>query len=365
MAALGLNTKTSDKEGDLKMAKRRVVATLAGALALAASPSWALDPMPAESGFSGFAELGYSYTSIKSNLVAGLGIGSYDEITPESVDSIFQSPDERTAGLPAANFFFGYTFDSRTQVFLGRELIDVARFDFTNQLGVRQELRDKSVLGASFVFSGIPTKLWEDPYVEGANRGKTDRDSSGARLSYDRMFGSNAILQYTYRKIDIDNERSGDFLVAEGRLNPADRSLLERDGNQHLVELGYRFKLADNRVLLPQVAYTYDNRDGEAMKSNTLGLQLTYLFQGQRFNWAFSGGYSYSDYDKSNPIYGKSEESDNYGVGARFYDTKLLSNWLGQGWSVGANGGYYKIDSNISFHDQTVWSLGASVLYRF
>ena len=347
------------------MVKRRVIAMLAGALACAAGPSWALDPMPAESGFSGFAELGWSYTGIKSNLVAGIGIGSYDEITPEAVDSIFDSPDSRGEGLPLFNFFFGYTFDSRTQIFLGRDLLNVARFDFTNQLGVRQEFRDKSVLSGGFVFSGIPSKLWEDPYVEGRTRAKTDRDSSGARLSYDRILGSNALLQYTYRKIDIDTERSGDFLVAQGRLNPGDRGLLERDGKEHRVELAYRFKLGENRTLIPQVDYIYDNRDGEAIKSNTLGLQLTYLFQGQRFNWAFNGGYSYSDYDKNNPIYNKGEESDNYGVGARFYDTKLLSNWLGQGWSVGANGGYYKIDSNISFHDQTVWSVGASVLYRF
>ena len=347
------------------MAKRRVGVTLAGALALATTPSWAIEPMPEESGFSGFAEAGWSYTGIKSNLIAGIGIGSWDEITNESVDSIFDSPSTNSEGMPLFNFFFGYTFDSRTQVFLGRELFDVARFDFTNQLGVRQELGDKSVLSAGFVFSGIPSKLWEDPYVEGRVRAKTDRDSSGARLSYRRILGSQASLQYTYRKIDIDTERSGDFLVSQGRLNPQDRDLLERDGSEHRVELGYTFRLGDNRVLIPQVDVIYDDRNGEAIKSNTVGLKLIYLFTGQRFNWAFNGGYSYSDYDERNPIYNKSEESDNYGVGARVYDTKLLSNWLGQGWAVGANGGWYKIDSNISFHEQTVWSLGATVLYRF
>jgi hypothetical protein len=347
------------------MSQRRTLVTLVAILGIVTTPSWAVDPMPAESGFSGFAELGWSYTNIKSNLVAGIGISNYTEITPETVDSIFESPEDRSAGLPAFNFFFGYTFDSRTQVFLGRELLDVASFDFTNQLGVRQELADKSVLGAAFVFSGIPTKVWEDPYVEGQNRAKTDRDSQGLRLSYDRILGSNAFLEYTYRRINIDKERSGDFLIAERRLNPADQGLLKRDGKQQRFNLVYRFKWAENRTLLPEVTYTYDNRDGDAMKSNTLGLQLTYLYRGRRFNWAFSGGYSYSDYDTSNPIYGKTEESDNYGFGARIYDTKLLSKWLGTGWAIGANAGWAKIDSNISFYDQTVWNTGVTVLYSF
>lgn len=347
------------------MAKRGIAIAALSAFAAISEPSWAIEPMPKESGFGGFAELGWSYTSIKSNEVAGIKLGNYDEITPESIDSVFDNPDERTEGLPLFNYFLSYTFDSRTQIFLGRDVYNVASFDSANQLGVRQEFGDKSVLGVGYVFAGIGAKVWEDPYVEGQNRQSTERDAKGARLSYDRILGSDAFFQYTYRKIDIDTERSGDYLVSQGRLNPADRGRLDRNGKQQLVEVGYRFKVSDNRVLIPQVAYTYDNRDGEAMKSDTIGLQLTYLYQGQRFNWAFSGGYSYSDYDKSNPIYGKTQESDNYGFGARVYDTKLLSNWLGQGWAVGLNGGWYEVDSNIDFYDATVWSLGASVLYRF
>jgi hypothetical protein len=55
-------------------------------------------------------------------------------------------------------------------------------------------------------------KVWKDPYVVDRNRDETSRTSNGGRLTWDRIFGSQFQLQYTYRKNDISSEKSGDFL---------------------------------------------------------------------------------------------------------------------------------------------------------
>ena len=337
---------------------RRVL--MLGALSALATSTWAQERMPQEAGWSGFVQAGWSYNGIENNEIAGVGAGNFNEFTPESIDSIFDSPDDVTEGLPIFNFQVSYTFESRTQLFLGRELIDAVRFDFTQQAGVRQEFGDKSHLSAAYVFSGIPTKVWEDPFVEGQNRRKTDRDSQGVRLNYGRILGSRAQLQYTYRKIDIDDERSGDFVG----LTPSEADRLERDGDQHNVNLGYLFELGERSSLFPEVIYTNDDRDGEAVSADILGLRLAYAYANQRFNFVVTGAYSYADYDKSHPIYGKTRDDDNWGLGAVVFDRKLLSR-LGDDWWATASAGFYETDSNIDFYDSRLWSIGAGVMYRF
>jgi hypothetical protein len=225
---------------------------------------------------------------------------------------------------------------------------------------VRQELSDKSNISAAYVFSGLPTKVWEDPYVQGQKRNKTDRDSQGIRLTYGDILGTRAQLQYTYRKIDIDTERSGQFLG----LTPAESKLLKRDGDEQSLRLGYLFDLGDKESFLPEFIYVDDNRDGDAMSSEQWGMQLTYAKGGERYNMAVTGSYMRADYDKRNPIYGKTRDDDNWGFGVSLFDKRLLGS-LGKDWWATMAAGYYASDSNISFYNSTLWTVGVGAMYRF
>lgn len=333
---------------------------MAGLLAVCAGSAQAALNVPENSGFSGFVQLGYSYNGVENNEVAGIGIANYTDFTRSQINSVFDSPKEVTEGLPTFNYLLSYTFDSRTELYFGRELVDAVRFDFTQQLGVRQELRDKSNLSIAYVFSGIPTKVWEDPFLAGAPRSKTDRKSSGLRLGYGRILGSEAYLQYTFRKIDIDKERSGQALG----LSTADANLLRRDGDQSELRFGYKFEVDAKNSLVPEIIYTNDNRDGDAVSADTVGVQLTYANMGTRFNTVLTAGFSSSDYDKRNPIYGKTREDDTWGVGGTVFDKSLLS-FLGKGWRATATAGYYEGDSNIDFYNSTLWTFGVGAMYKF
>ncbi len=335
---------------------------LLSALSGLAFPTWATSVrMPKEAGWSGFVQVGWSYNGIENNEIAGIGGGNFDEITRETIDSIFDSPNRTTEGLPSFNFAVNYTFESRTQLFFGRELVDAVRFDFTQQAGVRQEFRDKSHLSAAFVFSGIPTKVWEDPFVEGQRRAKTDRDSQGVRFTYGQILGTQTQLQYTYRKIDIDKERSGEFVG----LTPSEANRLERDGDQHRVRVGYLLNLDQRSSFFPEFIYINDDRDGDAVSADTVELVLAYTYTGPRFNYVVTGSFSKTDYDKTHPIYGKTRDSDDWGLGAVVFDRKLLSRWMGDDWSATASAGYYESDSNIDFYDAKFWTIGAGLFYRF
>jgi hypothetical protein len=65
------------------------------------------------------------------------------------------------------------------------------RFDFTQQLGLRQEMGDKGIVATSLVFNVMPVELWSDPFATGVDRSATDVKSKGVRFAWDKIWGSN------------------------------------------------------------------------------------------------------------------------------------------------------------------------------
>ncbi|MBW2704991.1 MAG: DUF2860 family protein [Deltaproteobacteria bacterium] len=327
------------------------VAAIAVFLLLGATWASALDPIPQESGFSGFIRPGVGYLKYKSNMVAS--IQGFD-LSEERIDSNNDSPDAETTALVTLPFTLAYTFaSSRTQLFVGTDLTDLIRFDMTQQIGVKQGIGNFGVLQGGFLFSGMPAKVWKDPYLEGQDRDETKRKSTGARLTWDRIFGSWFQVQYTYRKVDIDSEKSGNSI---GTLTSSDRQLLERDSDRHTADIAYRFHFAKSHTLAPAFIYTHDDRDGKAMKNDAYDLQLTYAYFNQNNPISFTGNafIGQAEYDEDNPIYNKEQDDDRYGVQGTLY---YRNPW---GWSLGGSnpmqffigGAYSKTDANIDFYDQ-------------
>ena len=203
-----------------------IVLGVTAAVFLAMSiPALAIEPIPQQSGFSGYVQPGAGYLSIKSNMVAEV---SNFKLSDKKINSIDDEPDDQSTGIVSVPYEIDYTFGStRTQVFFGNELSDLLRLDFSQQLGVRQEIGSLGIVQAGLLLSGIPTKVWKDPYVAGEKRKETSRESTGKHLVWDKILSSNLQLQYSYRKIDIGSEKSGEFLG----LSSHDRNLLDRNGD--------------------------------------------------------------------------------------------------------------------------------------
>jgi hypothetical protein len=325
----------------------------------------ALDPIPQESGFTGFIRPGIGYMRFKSNMVASF-LG-YD-LSEESIDSVNNKPDAESTGLVLMPFSIEYTFAStRTQLFLGTDLTDLIRFDMSQQFGVKQGIGSFGILQGGILFSGIPAKVWEDPYVEGRDRDDTDRDSMGARLVWDRIFGSGLQVQYTYRKIDIDDEKSGQFLIGQGRLTSAQAKLLERDGTRHAADILYRFDLAKGHTLAPAFIYSNNDLDGDAMKNESYDLQLTYAYFGNPFSFTGNVSIGQAEYDEDNPIYNKDQEDDRYGIQGTLYYRNPW-NWglfNSKPFNFYIGGAYVKVDSNIDFYNQEAIMTTAGVLFKW
>jgi len=352
------NTK---KEKVMRKYKLIIIAMLAGFKIFSTIPAQALEPIPRESGFSGFFQPGGGYYRFKSNMVARLWTF---ELSDDQADSLNDNPDGKSGGIYLLTYSLGYTFaGTRTQVFVGTDLTDMIRLDYGQQVGVKQEIGSLGLLQGGILFNTIATEVWEDPYVVNKNRDETDRDTMGLRLTWDRIMGSQLQLQYSYRDIDINNEKSGEFLG----LSPGDRKLLERDGDRHVVEALYRFNFAQKHQLAPSLIYSNDDRDGDAMSSDTLDLQLTYAYRADPFTFIANGFIGWADYDKRNPIFDKTQEDDRYGFGTSLY---YKNPW---GWKLFGsfpmnfyiNAVVAEVDSNIDFYEQQVFFSTAGVIFRW
>ncbi|MHC4926444.1 MAG: DUF2860 family protein [Planctomycetota bacterium] len=324
----------------------------------AAGSVWAvgLDPIPQESGLDGYINLGAAYMDIESNEFAG---NKFMTLTADRTDSVLTSPDSEENIAPMITGEFRYTFaDSRTQLFLGNSLEDFLQFDRSSAFGVRQELSNESIVEGSFLFSAMPTKVWSDPFLTGANRLDTDRDSAGVRLAWGRLFGTSLQVQYSYRDIDVDKENSGVDLG----LSAADQALLNRDGDQHRGEVMYTFKMNDNNWLAPKLSFTSDDRDGDAMAANKYGVLLTHVYGSQKFKLVTNLNYAWCDYDSSHPVYTRTRDDDQYGITSTAFFPNFLNNENLTG-NVGV--AYFYQDSNIAFYDSEILMISAGTMYTF
>ncbi|WP_028579548.1 DUF2860 family protein [Desulfogranum japonicum] len=322
---------------------------------------YALDPIPQESGFSGFVRAGAGGIWFKNNLVAG---NSLMDIGNEVISDLYDSPDSDTTASGLFNFEAAYTFsETRTQITLGSQIEDLAQMELSQQLAVKQELVDKSIIMAGFLFSGIPTEVWKDPYMTNSNRQETDRNSSGFRFTFDRILGSNFEASYSWRNIDIDEEESGSYLG----LTSAARNLLLRDGSNHKLELNYRYTVNQKHIFIPSIQYMVADRDGEAMSNTRTNFQLSYLFLNDPITLVLNGLVGTADYDEVHPIYGVTREEDSYMAGIQLY-YKNPFGWEPFGlndFSVFAMETYVLTDANIDFYDTAANIAMAGVMLRF
>jgi hypothetical protein len=186
--------------------------------------------------------------------------------------------------------------------------------------------------------------------VQNQNRHDTDRRNVGGQLVWDKVFGSNLELEYSLRKIDIGSEKSGEFL----NLSNSAQDRLDRNGTVHRASAGYGFKFGGNHTLTPQISFSYEDLDGEAMANTGVDLQLTYVYGGDPITLVLNGYVGQADFDKSNPIYDETREDDRYGASATVY---YKNPW---GWKLFGSepmkffvtGAYTAVDSNIDFYNQ-------------
>lgn len=305
--------------------------------------------IPTKGGFSGHVNLGVGGVAVESNMLSSILSGKVN-VGNKEIDNLSDSPNDSEGGaIPVLNFELSYTFAStRTQLHIGNLLEDYLRFDTTTVAGVRQDIGNAGLIGASVQTTSIDTQVWSDPYLTDAKRNDTDRTTSGFRVYWQQFMSSGLEVRYSASEIDIDKERSGESLA----LSKAQRHLLDRNGDVDRFDLFYEFASADKRhVVTPGLSYVDQDLDGNAMANDGGIASLNYIYKhNDRWRYVFNATYGDVDYKEANPIYATKDSDNSYGVSA----TVFYSEPFGlKDWSFNATGGWFEEDHDIDFYDNS------------
>ncbi len=330
----------------------------AAALILGVSQqSMALDAMP-EPGWGGFVNLGVGVGSVESNFLARL-TGVDVDLSSSRIDE-FGSPDDEDVTLPMGALNVGYTFASgKTRVFLGNDLSDFVQFDQATVAALRHDTDKLGRFQVGLIATaGIQTEVYEDPYQLGVDRRETDRRRIGGRITWDRILGSQFELQVTSVERELGEERSGEGLG----LSAADRALLDREGDLHRVELGYRFDLGGGHFLRPRVAYIDRDLDGDAMAQDGYELGASYVYFAPRVNFVANLFYQQMDGDAVNPIFNDVNDADSIFASASIWFPGAFG-W--KNWMPRVTVAWGEDDSDIDFNDTQASLFSVSLFRRF
>ena len=324
------------------------------------SEALAFTAIPDESGFSGYILAGGGYTKTSSNMIVGTDT---TDLTDSSTGSLFDSPDTKGALTTTVLGKLNYTFASiRTQLFVGQLFTDFIRYDVINTLGVRQETKIAGTIGAGYVISGFITRVWQDPYVVNVDRVETDREQAGWRVSWEKIFNSQLMFQYTQRKVELD-EKSGTTQLS---LSPQDSQLLDRNGDLYELLLSYEWELSEHNSLIPELQYDKVDTYGLAMNAERWGIKLMHSYLKKDIGLLFVTSISYAnaDYEAENPIYNKTRKDDRYGLDLTYLQFGLFNRYKSQ-IALVTNAFYFYENSNINFYDQKIYGINLSLLFRF
>jgi len=343
------------------MLSKAGVCAFALLMVIAGSPALAQDDIPTTSGFSGFFLFGVGYVTVESNLIV-TGAPLVGDVGSPTIESIFAKPPSGSAAAVPAVGELNYTFaGTRTQLFFGNRLEDVLRLDVVFGLGARQELPDSSILAASFLVTPAQLKLWSDPYIEGEDRKRTELNFPGFRLRWGRILKTGLELTVTDRFYSFDDEKSGDWLIGQGRLDPDQQSLLDRDGYVLRLKALYRIDVGGHRFE-PALRYVRDKHKGAAIANSGVSLQLTYLYRSPKIVLDANLALGQREAEEAHPVYGKVLDTDR--IGAAFTAFIPVRLFKGGVLSVWASAELFKENANIDFFESSAGSVMAGLAWR-
>lgn len=325
-------------------------------------PTLALPPM-GEPGFDGLVNLGYAGGEIETNFLAEID-GPDIDLGAESIDN-FGSPESESLGMPVANFDIGYVFSGgKTRISVANDFSDLIEFDRTTRLSLRHDFDSLGQTRLDLLSpAGMATRVYADPYQVNVNRKSTDMETSGVQLTWDSMFGSGFGIEIAVKERDIDDEMSGDALVASGDLTPSQQSLLDRNGDITTAEVSYFYKVDEHHSVRPAVAYVDRDLDGAAMSQDGAVFSLAHNYDSQHLQWVNKVSYTDLSGDKTNPIFDDKNGASGFGVASMVGFPGSIG-FLGK-WTPAISVNYADLDNHIDFNDFSMWTVGASLMRRF
>ena len=285
-------------------------------------------------------------------LYLNLGYGSsQSQLDTDSENAITQDLDSSGEKINETSLFplgrLDYSLSNlKTQFFLGQSGENIVRGQSQLEVGFAHMLGEQELLEVAYFPKLLGYgKTWEDPYVTGKRRKKTDQSIQGFRVRWKNALDTPFTLRYGYASSDIDDESSGQFLG----LSRSQRSKLDRNGDYHRLTGEYRIFNNDTTQVTPILSYTRGATDGRAVGYDgfRIGLESSHVMRKRHATSIFLD-YEHRKYLESNPVFNDKQKDNQLNI------TATYSYLAPFGWEharIIALAKYRRSTSNISFYE--------------
>lgn len=301
-------------------------------------------PLHAADNRPGQPESGLSYT-IQAGAVM---IQTDSQLVPDdnnrTIASLNGSGEPAEAVFPALLLDARYRLASGTTVYLKTPL--------EGGYGVASGLVHSFDTGALDVYGyyGLPSDVWQDPYLTGAPRTETDENNCGGGVRFNRIMGTGLGIEYRLLTRDVDQDVIGNRIPD-----------LKRDGRIHRFGLQYAWRAAGG-VWTPKIFYTLGDVDGGANAYDEVTGGVAYMRATDRYVFQIDAKVGSAVFDKRHPVFLQDREDAVYCVTAIY---SWLSPFDQERFSVNFLAGYETTDSNIDFFDRSDMVAGITIGYAF
>lgn len=217
-------------------------------------------------------------------------------------------------------------------------------------LGTSYQAGTLGIFEASTFFTPFE-EAWEDPYVTGVSRKTTSTSKYGAKIGYNRIMGTGLRLNVVYMNDEVDEDVIGSLMPE-----------MARDGAIYALNANYSFYVTKSFELRPRASIRKGDYDGEANSFTKYKFTVEARNMVGRLMFISKVYYSYSGYDKTNPIFATTRDNNGYGA-------SLMTNYMApfgfSDWSLVGLLSLSKGDSNINFYDTEAITVGAFLTYIF
>ncbi|MDK9706639.1 MAG: DUF2860 domain-containing protein [Desulforhopalus sp.] len=294
------------------------------------------------SGFSGNIGMGLFMVNTADNLDPK---GSEKRLT-----DLNGAADMETEVMPFVLPSMTYTFDGGTRVFFKGDPGNEEFGGFALSLGAALPVATLGIFEAAAIYSPFE-RAWQNPYALGVGRDSTSVAKVGAKIGFTAILGSPLGLSAVYMNDDTED----DLLAG---LFPD----LARDGEVFGITCGYTFLRAKTFDLRGELSYLSGNYEGDSNSFQKGRMTVQGRYTIDRLSFLPKITYSYTEYDKEDPVFAKTRETNGYG------GTMMISYAAPfglEGWAAQGLVGYSRGDGSITFYDTEKLTTGLFMTYRF
>ncbi len=221
------------------------------------------------------------------------------------IESLNEKPAHYNYDFLFPEIQLGYTFENSVTLYMDGGLLD------GGGVGISYLFADATRLSVSVpLLLGTDGQVWQDPYLTGENRKKTDAKLDAAvGFSINNIWGTFASIGYTYQDLSIKNDRVGESLNT--RLSPTEIKQLRRASKSHIVVASLPpVTLSDGLYLIGGASYTRTNAEGETNSFTARSIELMLAYEVGNFEifGQISGGSA--KYRAVNPLFDTTRRDD-------------------------------------------------------